>query len=327
MEMYLWPATISFLASMVGLGLLLFLIRNGRIAWHKRLGGLAVLTGFLMAVFTNPHLVISVELSRIIALGILVVLFGLWDDYKQLGWKDQFAFQLALALTLFWMGVRIGYVSHPFEGVFIFGFWASLLAGTVWILLMLNSMNWLDGVDGLSGGVTLISALTIFFLSFKPQVNQPPVAILTMALSGAVLAFLVVNFHPGRIWAGTSGALFFGFILAATAIFAGTKLATTLLVMTIPLTDFVWVIVGRWRAGASIFRGDRRHLHHQLLRHGWSPRKICFFFYGLTIFFATLAVLTEATGKIAAIGLSYLTVSLIIYHFSRKPEVAGTVVV
>jgi UDP-GlcNAc:undecaprenyl-phosphate GlcNAc-1-phosphate transferase len=167
----------------------------------------------------------------------------------------------------------------------------------VWIVLMMNSMNWLDGIDGLSGGITLIGSLTIFFLSLKPEVNQPPVAILAIVLAGSVLGFLAFNFNPSQVLAGTSGSLFMGFFLAVLAVFSGTKIATALLVMALPVIDFVWVIGERIRNKKSIFKPDRKHLHFKLLELGWSQKKINIFFYIITLAVAAIALNTRFIGK------------------------------
>ena len=139
--------------------------------------------------------------------------------------------------NLFWCSKQY-FIANPFGGVIslnnpaIYYFFYIL-----YFLVFLNSLNWLDGTDGLAGGVTLASLATIFFLSFKPEVNQPAVAILCVIAGGAVLGFLVFNFNPAKILAGTSGAWFFGFILASLSIFAGAKIATVMMAVLIPILD------------------------------------------------------------------------------------------
>jgi UDP-N-acetylmuramyl pentapeptide phosphotransferase/UDP-N-acetylglucosamine-1-phosphate transferase len=173
----------------------------------------------------------------------------------------------------------------------------SFLFAIFWIVLMINSMNWIDGVDGLSGGVSLIGALTIFLLSLKPEVNQPPVAIIAMALSGAILGFLIFNFYPSKILSGTSGSM---------------------LVMAIPIIDAVWVMAERIKSGNSIFKSDNRHLHHKLLDLGWSQKKIALFFFSVTVFIALIAVNTRAMGKIITMALVAIIMLSVLVFLNRK---------
>jgi len=111
----------------------------------------------------------------------------------------------------------------------------------------MNAINWVDGLDGVAGGITFIGVLSVFFLSQRENVNQPPITIISAILLGSLAAFLIFNFHSAKIMAGTSGSMFMGFILAILAIFAGAKIATTFLVLTIPIIDALWVIGQRFQ--------------------------------------------------------------------------------
>lgn len=273
----------------------------------SRLGGIAIIMSFLFAILTDNSLVISEPLWGVIIASILILAVGLWDDFSELDWKYQFFYQVSIVIIVFITGTQIEYITNPFGGYIFLNLENYLLPGLflliAWIVLMMNSMNWLDGIDGLSGGAAFVGAMTIFFLSIKPEVNQPPVGIITMALAGAVLAFLIFNFHPAKILAGTTGAIFMGFILAVLAVFAGTKIATALLIMTVPITDTLWVIWERFRAGKSLYEPDKRHLHYKLIELGWSQTKIALFFYGITFSISAIALNTRAMGKFVTIAL------------------------
>ena len=117
--------------------------------------------------------------------------------------------------------------------------------------------------------------------------------------------------------AGTSGSMFMGFILAILAIFAGAKIATTLLVMAVPIIDAFWVIGERIRSKSSIFSADKRHLHYKLMELGWSQKKICIFYYAITTFIAILALNTGAIGKMATFIL-FGAVMLAMLFFIRN---------
>ena len=328
-EMYLFPLLISFLLSF---GLIFFFIKiAGKNVYLKnkrtddrhihdkkkrisRLGGLAIIISFLATILLDENLFIAKEIWGIIFGGMLILVLGLIDDFRELGWKSQLFFQFIAVGAIFIFGVRIYSITNPFgEAILLDSYFKVILGiilGIIWSLILINAMNWMDGIDGLSGGVTFIGAITIFFLSLKPEVNQPPVAIISAALIGSLLAFLILNFYPAKIMAGTSGAFFMGFILASLSVFAGTKIATTLLVLIIPIIDFFWVIGRRIRLKKSIFEADREHLHHRLMDIGWSQRKISAFFYLITALIAIIALNIGASGKIAVTILIFVILIL-----------------
>lgn len=320
MEPYLPPFLKAFLAAIVlfsvfSVCLKKIKIPNGKRGSkrhiHKRnisrLGGAVIILSFAAAIFFDSHLVITSRLWGIFAAIGLIFVFGIWDDFRELNWKTQFFFQAVAVAVIFLAGVKISYITNPFGGIVFFSGGIYALCGFLlmffWVIFLMNAVNWLDGVDGLSGGVTIVGSATIFLLSIKPEVNQPPIGIITAALGGAILAFLIYNFHPAKFFAGTSGSMFMGFILAVLAIFAGAKIATTLLVVAIPVIDMIWVMGERWRAGESIYKSDQRHLHFKLLELGWSPKKIALFFYIITILIAIVALNTRAIGKLITIVL------------------------
>jgi UDP-GlcNAc:undecaprenyl-phosphate/decaprenyl-phosphate GlcNAc-1-phosphate transferase len=267
-----------------------------------RIGGIAMIISFNVAILLNSDLKITLELIGFIIGSLILLGVGIWDDYKEIHWKIQLFFQVLVTGIIFIMGIRIYYITNPLSGGILpldSGYWLLFSIGIImlWIILVMNAMNWLDGIDGLSGGITLISAVTIFSLCFKSDVNQPPIAIMTAILIGSVLGFLIFNFNPARIFAGTSGAMFMGYSIAVLAIFSGTKIATALLVIALPVIDFFWVIQERWRNKKSIFKPDQKHLHFKLLEIGWSQRKINFYYYLITLIIAVIALNTRAIGK------------------------------
>ncbi len=257
---------------------------------------------FNLTILFNRDLVITPELFGFMAASIILMSMGIRDDIEEIFWKTQLSIQIATAFLIFIFGVRIYCVTNPLNGGLIdldLGqtVLISLALVVFWIVFVINAVNWIDGVDGLSGGISLISIGTIFFLSFKPEVDQPPVAIISCIIFGAILGFLIFNFNPARIMAGTSGAMFMGLSLAILAIFSGTKIATAILVLAIPIIDFIWVIGERIRRGQSIFKPDNNHLHHKLLEIGWSQKKIASYYYTVTIIIALIALNTRIIGK------------------------------
>jgi len=240
----------------------------------------------------------------------------------EISWKIQLFFQVAIIFFVYFMGVRLQYITNPFGGIFLFDGQLKYFIGffiiLAWMLIIINSMNWIDGIDGASSGITLIGGAAVFILSLRPEVNQPPIGIITASLVGGVLALMFFNFYPAKILAGTSGSLFMGFMLAVLAVFAGAKIATTLLIMAVPVIDAFWVIIERIRSKSSIFSADKRHLHFRLIELGWSQRKICFFYYAITVFIAILALNTRTVGKTATFILFVIAMLSMIILIKNK---------
>lgn len=293
-----------------------------------RVGGVAMTVSFVLAIIFNKDLVMTPELLGFIVGSLLLAGVGVWDDIKEIFWKLQLSFQVAAACLVFILGVRIYYISNPLtEGIINLDLGYTVLLSVFlvifWILLVVNAINWADGIDGLSGGVTLISVLTILFLTFKPEVNQPPVAIISSILAGSVFGFLIFNFNPARVLAGTSGAMFMGFSLAVLSIFSGTKIATAILVLSVPIIDFIWVIGDRIRRKKSIFRPDKNHLHHKLLEIGWSQKKIAFVYYSITLAVSVVALNTRAVGKSLTLFLAVLLMVFVYLLINRLLYFSG----
>ncbi|HEX8973913.1 MAG TPA: MraY family glycosyltransferase [Patescibacteria group bacterium] len=296
--------------------------RHIHIPGTSRFGGVAIILSFLIALIFDGRLVLDSPLIGIFFASILILLFGVFDDIRQLSWQTQLMLQVIAVLPVFLFGIHLQYVSNPFGGVFLLsGSFLNVLGfvlAFLWIMLLMNAMNWVDGVDGVSGGISLIASVAIFILSQRPEVNQPPIGIICMALIGTLAAFLLFNLHPSKILAGSSGAMFMGFILAILAFFAGAKIATTLLVMSVPIIDALWVIWRRWRDKVSIFSADRRHLHFSLLELGWSEFAIALLYWGLTALIAVVALSTKAQGKIVAFTLVLLLMTSFLYFVKRR---------
>lgn len=309
---FLLPFLFSFFVSIIAIGILL----QAKVKNKKRLGGIIVILVFLLFVLLDKNLVITKPIAGIMIGGLLILIFGLWDDLKNLNWKWQLVFQIIVAIVVISFGVKSNFITNPFGGaISLNNPTIYIILYTLYFILFINALNWLDGTDGLAGGVTLASLGAVFFLSFKPEVNQPAVAILSAIAGGAVLGFLVFNFHPAKILAGTSGAWFFGFILASLSIFAGAKIATVMMAALIPILDLTRVISERWRAGQSIFQRDKRHMHYLLLDAGVSEKKIFFLYFFASILVGILALNLRVWGKlgtIVAIGLIYFIIAKLV---------------
>lgn len=297
-----------------------------------RIGGAALILVFWLIVFLDQNLVVDKPLFGVLIASALILIFGTWDDFKEINPKIQFAIQIFLAIIIIGAGVSVDYITNPFGGTLRLDAWritlfnqqfsvlGSLLIAA-WLVLMMNVVNWLDGLDGLASGVSLIGFLSIFFLSVSELVNQPPIGILAVILVGALIGFLIFNFPRKKgslIFLGTSGSMFLGFMLGSLSIFSGSKMATAFLVLGVAILDAFWVIWQRLKSRVPIYEGDQRHLHHQLLRSGLTKRQILFLYLFICAVFGSLALITGTKGKVIAfLGLCAIMV-LIIYVCNYK---------
>jgi UDP-GlcNAc:undecaprenyl-phosphate/decaprenyl-phosphate GlcNAc-1-phosphate transferase len=263
----------------------------------------------------------AVDPGTVVALllgGALAAAFGVLDDYFDLRARWQFAGQLGLALFAVGMGVLVELVNNPFspgvirlDGPFPLGF------TVVWIAGMINSINFIDGLDGLSSGVALIAAATLGMISLTAQVNQPFIAVLCFALAGALLGFLRWNFHPATVFVGTSGVMFIGYTLAVLSILGSAKVAVALLVLGVPIIDAFWIIVRRLSQRRSPFSPDRGHLHHRLLDVGLSHRQTVLLIYGICVALGGLSLLLSGAGQVYAFLGVFVLIGLALFGLAR----------
>lgn len=224
----------------------------------------------------------------------MVLAAGIYDDIK--GLKGRYKFLLImLASAILWKaGFRIDHLNIPLAGLgdTTLVWWLSLPLTVLWLTLCAAALNFIDGLDGLATGVTLIASITLLFLGWG-SAQRAWDLMLCCSLIGAVIGFLIFNFHPAKIFLGDSGALFLGFIVGAISVKTSYKSATLatfivpIMILGLPILDTVLAIVRRWARKVSIFDGpDRLHLHHRLMdRLGLSQRTAVFVFYLLSLLF------------------------------------------
>lgn len=296
----------------------------------SRLGGIAMYVGFVVALIVclllpaslqpprqDPH-----EVTRLIGLLVgctFVFVIGLIDDRWHLGPLPQFAAQLIAGGLSIPFLIIIERVNNPLtNSLLVFPVGLVIPFTLFWIAGMINTVNFLDGVDGLAAGVTAIVCvvLTIHML----REGQDSVALLPLILLGAVLGFLPFNLAPAKVFMGSTGSWFLGYALGALSIIAGAKMATVLLVMCIPIMDVAWQIFSRWRAHRSMGQGDRGHLHHRLLDLGMTAPQVTLFYYVLCAVFGALALLiSDRLYKLVALILVGLfTLGVLVFVGRRQ---------
>jgi UDP-GlcNAc:undecaprenyl-phosphate GlcNAc-1-phosphate transferase len=283
-----------------------------------RLGGVAIAFGLAVALgvavvivahgFASPRPDLE-GLLPVISGAALVFAIGAWDDLDPVRPRLKLLVEGAAASIVIAAGLTITRVTI-LGTTYELG-WVAIPATALWILVITNAFNLMDGLDGLACGLIAIAATTCATVLIAR--GQQPSALLLVSLVGAVLGFLAYNFHPARIFLGDSGSLLAGFLLAVTAVTGQQKGATALavgmplLIFALPLADTV-VAIGRrlWGRGhpqqrgmaslagalERIFTADRAHIHHRLLRLGLSHRAAVLALYALMVLCSAIALLT-----------------------------------
>jgi UDP-GlcNAc:undecaprenyl-phosphate/decaprenyl-phosphate GlcNAc-1-phosphate transferase len=223
-------------------------------------------------------------------------------------------------------------VQNPFGDPLEFPLLVAVFLTAFWLVGVTNTINWIDGLDGLAAGVSAVACAVMFVIT-GPVLGQWTLAYLPLVLGAAILGFLPFNIHPARIFMGDSGAMFLGFTLAVIAIIGGAKMAAALLVLGIPLLDGVYMILYRLIRGRSPLQADRGHLHHRLLDIGLSQPQVVTVFYVLCGTFGLLAyVFTSLSGeinffgatirssivKLTALGVMVIVLMSLLIYISRR---------
>lgn len=308
------------------------------------LGGVAVIGAFVFGVLLAwPSLVHGYLLPKHL-LGVVVGAFillvgGVIDDKFNLSPKKQILFPLLACVVIIASGIGIDYISNPLGGVLRLDnvnitlfrwndlpYSITLLADlftVLWLMGMMYTTKFLDGLDGLVSGVTVIGCGIVFWLSISQTVYQPETAAVALIAGAAFLGFLFFNTHPASIFLGESGSVFAGFILGVLAIISGGKIATALLIMGIPILDVLWVISRRlFFEKRSPFQADRKHLHLRLVDVGLSQRKAVAVLYLCTLAFGASSLFLESKQKMVALVLVIVVMcaigGYIVWNYKRK---------
>jgi UDP-GlcNAc:undecaprenyl-phosphate/decaprenyl-phosphate GlcNAc-1-phosphate transferase len=291
-------------------GWALYLAFAGSVAWYLgvkdwRIVGILTLCGFTTLLFTYddrfpmpPWLKLTIE----IGIGLLAV------------------FAFGLNITFFSLPgnhtIQLGVVSYPLT--------------LLWLLGMQNTINLLDGVDGLAAGVVAIVAGILAAAAISKGTDEN-VVILSAALAGACLAFLIFNFHPAKIFMGDSGSHFLGLALALLSIIGvakvavGFALAVPLIALAVPIADTAWAIIRRRRAGLSIAHADSRHIHHHLLDFGLTQPQTCLLFYGATALLGSIGLMLLGHQRIWIVMIVLVAVGLSTVAGDRLQDVTRRV--
>jgi UDP-GlcNAc:undecaprenyl-phosphate/decaprenyl-phosphate GlcNAc-1-phosphate transferase len=285
-----------------------------------RLGGVAIFLAFvlglgaaLLVASLRPELRFGSSLrvlTTILLPGFLIFLLGLYDDVRSISPAFKFAVQSAAGAMLWLAGLRILEIPVLF-GSYHLPWFIGLGITIIWVLGITNAFNLIDGLDGLAAGSALFSTLVVFVVAVVNHSSL--VALMTIALTGAILGFLRFNFNPATIFLGDSGSLFIGFMLSAFAL-EGAQKSPTLIAVAIPVVSFGLPILEtslsvlrRLIGGRPVFTADREHIHHKLLQLGLSHRQVVIVLYAVSAVFGLLSLfLLWPTGSSLGLVLAVL---------------------
>ncbi len=275
------------------------------------LGGLAMFIGFAIAVLTFAPS--SITRTGVLVVSGLATVLLIADDRWPVSPALKFAFQLLVALVaVFAFGFVITYFGLPGSRGYgtaelVYLGWLAIPVSLFWLVGMQNTVNFLDGVDGLAAGVVFIVALTLLIAAAGR--DQIEVVQLAGALAGACLGFLIFNFSPARIFMGDSGSHFLGAAVGVISILGVAKvavafaLAVPIFALAVPIADTAWAIVRRRRDRSPMARPDLDHIHHRLQAFGLNPRQTCYVFYAATALLGTVGLMMFGHRRILAVVL------------------------
>jgi len=266
-----------------------------------RLGGIGIYIAFMVAVLCTVEL--TQEVIGLLLGGTIIAIVGIIDDLKNLPAKVKLLGQILAAVVLVSFDVRIDFISDPFGDMIYFEYLAIPIT-IFWVVGLTNTVNLIDGLDGLAAGVSTIAAITILLVAL--QQDYLLIAVLTAALAGGAFGFLQYNFNPAKIFMGDTGSMFLGYMLAGISIIGAVKSAATIALIVpifalgLPILDTAFAIVRRYRGGVPIFKPDRGHLHHRLLDLGFTQRQAVLLMYVISGVLGLSAIaLTEVSSGIA----------------------------
>jgi UDP-GlcNAc:undecaprenyl-phosphate GlcNAc-1-phosphate transferase len=261
-------------------------VHTGRI---PRLGGVGIFAAFMLPVvfsltrgeWDSFH----DSLTAVLIASAIVFCIGLYDDLKGATIRNKLFAEVLAASVIFFWGIRITVISNPFGSPIALG-WMSFPMTVLWVVVVTNAVNLIDGMDGLAAGTGILISFTLFSLYASDTHMQ--LAFIIMA--GSLAGFLVYNFPPASIFMGDAGSLFLGFFLGALSILSSHKATAIATIMipivafSFPLMDMFYAVLRRFFRGVPLGEADKEHIHHKLLDKGLSKRKVLLVLYAFNVF-------------------------------------------
>ncbi|MFD2705648.1 glycosyltransferase family 4 protein [Salibacterium lacus] len=286
-----------------------------------RLGGLSIYAAFLVGLLIlQPE---NAYMPYILTAGTIIFITGFLDDLMELSAKWKLLGQIAAAVIVIMGGVQVEFINLPFDGRLYLN-WFSIPLTLLWIIGITNAINLIDGLDGLAGGVSSIVLATVSVLSIIQ--GDIFIVALGIALLGGTLGFLVHNFNPAKIFMGDSGALFLGFMIGVISLLGFKNvtifsLVVPVIILAVPISDTFFAIIRRVVNKQPLSAPDKSHLHHCLLRLGYTHRQTVMIIYAMSLFFGMSAVMFT----ISTLWVSLVIMMLLLIAIELMAEFVGLV--
>ena len=256
---------------------------------------------------------------------------GILDDLFNIRALFKLLAQISAAFVVYCSGIQIEAVNIPFFSLTFFPEWISLFATVFWITLVINAINLIDGMDGLAGSVVVLAGVSLFVMSLLE--GNTLACLLLISLVGSTIGFLVYNLNPASVFLGDTGSMFLGFILALTAVHSSQKSYTlfsmvgAIMVLGLPIFDLSMAIVRRFLSGKSLFRADQYHIHHILLRKGFTQKQSVLVLFVAALALESLAFMSiYADDRLAAVAiLALVPIGFVAMRFLGYNNIISTV--
>ncbi|WP_139892142.1 glycosyltransferase family 4 protein [Bacillus sp. D386] len=282
---------------------------------HKKvmpsMGGLAIFLSFIITLpIFSPEIARSDTFSAMFLGAAVILILGIFDDKYELNAKVKLIGQIAAALIIVIVGdIQVNYINTPFGETIEFGFMAIPIT-VIWIVGITNAINLIDGLDGLAAGVSTIALLTISAMAVF-RIGDIFVAMIALILAGSTLGFLKFNFFPAKIFMGDTGAMFLGFMISVLSLL-GFKNITVIsliipiIILGVPISDTFFAMVRRFLQKKPLHAPDKSHLHHCLLRLGYSHRTTVLMIYAMAAVFGLAAFIFSMATLWGGIFFSFI---------------------
>jgi UDP-GlcNAc:undecaprenyl-phosphate GlcNAc-1-phosphate transferase len=285
--------------------------------------GLGIVFFLNFLVLSLLYLELDPKLIALLITAGVLTLTSFVDDRIKLSPLLRLAVQFGCAGLVVLAGISVPAITNPFGDPFVLDSfqwvitWGNFeltiiplaqIVAMMWIVFVINAMNWLDGAPGIVSGITSIACIVIYLLATMSDlhvIDQSTLTNLSLIIGASAFAFLFFDFPTPKVLMGDSGTMFLGLMIAVMAIFSGGKFATAFIVLAIPILDAGWTIVRRILKKQSPWKGDFQHFHHELLRAGLSERQVNLFYFAVSMSFGYAALYLQSMGKLIAIVILF----------------------
>lgn len=292
---------------------------NRRVHKHPipRFGGIAIYCGILTAFVALSPLTVQTRGLLIGASFILIV--GIIDD--RIGMKPivKLICQIAAAFILWISDVRITVFTNPFSGnILTIPVWISFIITIFWIVGITNTINLIDGLDGLAAGITFIASLAVAYTAYIKDMHET--LALVLAIAGACLGFLIYNFYPAKIFMGDAGSMLLGYLMSSVSLIgiAPSKSAmlfstiVPVLILALPIFDTAFAIIRRVANHKPIMQADKGHIHHRIMAMGFGQRRTALALYSISAIMGVSGILWTKAMYLGSVALFLIAVVLVV---------------